>query len=83
MGKTALQEEVKEKGISVVVASNPRNPTGQAIEGHELESLVQMSRKGTTVILDEVRTDRIAWWCYWLTRCDAFKFYSWLVSATE
>jgi aspartate/methionine/tyrosine aminotransferase len=49
------QNEVKEKGISVVVASNPRNPTGQAIEGHELESLVEMAAQGTTVVLDEVR----------------------------
>jgi histidinol-phosphate/aromatic aminotransferase/cobyric acid decarboxylase-like protein len=55
-----LQKEVKEKGVSVVVASNPRNPTGQAIDGKDLETLVEMARKGTTVVLDEVR----AFWRY-------------------
>lgn len=40
-------------GISVIVASNPRNPTGQVIKGEELKQLVQLGREGTTVILDE------------------------------
>lgn len=37
-------------GISVIVASNPRNPTGQVIKGKELEEVVELSRNGTTVM---------------------------------
>jgi histidinol-phosphate/aromatic aminotransferase/cobyric acid decarboxylase-like protein len=37
-------------GISVIVASNPRNPTGQVIKGKELEELVELGREGTTVV---------------------------------
>ncbi|KAL7414969.1 aminotransferase [Mrakia frigida] len=50
----SLKKEVKEKGLSVVVASNPRNPTGQVIAGDSLSSLVQMTREmEVTVVLDE------------------------------
>ncbi|KAK4054461.1 hypothetical protein OIV83_000955 [Microbotryomycetes sp. JL201] len=48
-----LEEEVRKQGLSVVVASNPRNPTGQVVKGRELERLVHLARQGTTVILDE------------------------------
>lgn len=37
-------------GISVVVMSNPRNPTGQVIKGKELEELVDISRRGVTLV---------------------------------
>ena len=37
-------------GISVVVASNPRNPTGQVIKGDDLAEMVQMGRDGTTIM---------------------------------
>lgn len=37
-------------GISVIVLSNPRNPTGQVIKGKDLEEVVQLAREGTTVV---------------------------------
>jgi aspartate/methionine/tyrosine aminotransferase len=44
-----------------VLASNPRNPTGQVIEGDELKRLVGLSQEGTTtVILDEF----YSWYTY-------------------
>ncbi|SCV72184.1 BQ2448_4878 [Microbotryum intermedium] len=48
-----LKKNIKNQGLSVVVASNPRNPTGQVIHGEELEQLVDLGRQGTTIILDE------------------------------
>jgi len=48
-----LRKNVASMGLSVVFASNPRNPTGQAIEGEELEDLVKMGLEGVTIILDE------------------------------
>ena len=49
-------------GISVIVASNPRNPTGQVIEGEELEKLVQLGREGTTLVW--VPSSRYAFWIW-------------------
>ena len=41
--------------------SNPRNPTGQVVQGSELNELVQMSREtSTTLILDEF----YSWYIY-------------------
>lgn len=37
-------------GASVIVMSNPRNPTGQVIKGEELEELVEISRTGVTLV---------------------------------
>lgn len=48
-----IKENIDQMGLSVLFASNPRNPTGQAVEGSELEELVQVSRNGQTVVLDE------------------------------
>jgi len=48
-----LRKNVASMGLSVVFASNPRNPTGQAIEGEELQDLVNMGSEGVTIILDE------------------------------
>ncbi|SGY20794.1 BQ5605_C016g08146 [Microbotryum silenes-dioicae] len=48
-----LKKNIKNQGLSVVVASNPRNPTGQVIHSEELEQLVDLGRQGTTIILDE------------------------------
>jgi aspartate/methionine/tyrosine aminotransferase len=49
-----LRKNVKEQGLSVVLASNPRNPTGQVLAGDDLKGLVSISQEeGTTLILDE------------------------------
>lgn len=49
-----LRKNVKEQGLSVVLASNPRNPTGQVLAGDDLQELVSISHEeGTTLILDE------------------------------
>ncbi|KAK4053939.1 hypothetical protein OIO90_003776 [Microbotryomycetes sp. JL221] len=55
-----LEKSVREQGLSVIVASNPRNPTGQVVKGRDLERLVEMARHGTTVILDEF----YSWYLY-------------------
>jgi aspartate/methionine/tyrosine aminotransferase len=49
-----LKANIQEQGISAVVASNPRNPTGQVIAGDDLKELVEVAKTGsTTLILDE------------------------------
>ncbi|KAI9262023.1 pyridoxal phosphate-dependent transferase [Sporodiniella umbellata] len=49
-----LEKEIKSRGLGVVMASNPRNPTGQVIQDQELEALVHIARnKHTTMIMDE------------------------------
>lgn len=48
-----LKAGIDNMGLSVIFASNPRNPTGQAVEGEELEELVKVGRNGQTVVLDE------------------------------
>ncbi|MBW0476572.1 hypothetical protein O181_016287 [Austropuccinia psidii MF-1] len=48
-----LKESIDQMGLSVIFASNPRNPTGQAVEGKELEELVSIGQSGQTVVLDE------------------------------
>ncbi|GAA6051019.1 hypothetical protein JCM3770_005458 [Rhodotorula araucariae] len=48
-----LEGMVHEQGISALFLSNPHNPTGQVIHGNELKRMVELSRKGTTMVLDE------------------------------
>lgn len=49
-----LAEEIEEKGLAAFVLSNPCNPTGNVLQGHELDSLVGVARKkNVTLILDE------------------------------
>lgn len=49
-----LQKEIQNKGLSVVLISNPSNPTGRVIEGEELESWVDLARSShCTFIIDE------------------------------
>lgn len=51
-----LRKDIRTQGIEVVLASNPRNPTGQVVQKDELRELVELSRESsTTLILDEVR----------------------------
>jgi aspartate/methionine/tyrosine aminotransferase len=48
-----LEQMIHDMGISALFLSNPHNPTGQVIHGEDLKLLVELSRKGTTMILDE------------------------------
>ncbi|KAF9512776.1 hypothetical protein BS47DRAFT_1372727 [Hydnum rufescens UP504] len=48
-----IARDIQGQGLSVVVASNPRNPTGQAVMGEDLDKLVHLCKPHTTVILDE------------------------------
>lgn len=49
-----LQKEIRNRGLSTVVMSNPRNPTGQIVEGDELKELVKISRDmHVSLVLDE------------------------------
>ncbi|EKM52073.1 uncharacterized protein PHACADRAFT_177472 [Phanerochaete carnosa HHB-10118-sp] len=49
-----LAKDIHKQGLQVVLASNPRNPTGQVVRGKELKELVDLSRDtSTTLILDE------------------------------
>ncbi|KAJ3548746.1 hypothetical protein NMY22_g1144 [Coprinellus aureogranulatus] len=54
------KKDIQNQGISVILASNPRNPTGQVIKGKQLKELVQLGREGTTIILDEF----YSWYIY-------------------
>ncbi len=50
-----LRKDIRTQGLEVVLMSNPRNPTGQVVQGDELRELVRTSREtNTTMILDEV-----------------------------
>jgi aspartate/methionine/tyrosine aminotransferase len=49
-----LEEVVDEAGLQAFVLSNPCNPTGNVIQGAELERLVALGRRrGVTLLLDE------------------------------
>ncbi|KAI8608709.1 pyridoxal phosphate-dependent transferase [Chytriomyces sp. MP71] len=49
-----LYKEIRDRGLGVVVCSNPSNPTGQLIEGDELKDWVDIARTTrTTLVLDE------------------------------
>ncbi|KAJ7685563.1 pyridoxal phosphate-dependent transferase [Mycena polygramma] len=54
------KKDIQTQGLAVILASNPRNPTGQVIKGNDLKELVQLGREGTTVILDEF----YSWYIY-------------------
>lgn len=38
-----VKKEVRDRGLSAMMASNPRNPTGQLVEGEELREWVKSS----------------------------------------
>ncbi len=49
-----IAQEVDEKGLSAFVLSNPCNPTGNVVQGEELQRLVAVARqKSTLLLLDE------------------------------
>lgn len=51
-----LRKDIRTQGLEVILASNPRNPTGQVVQKEELKEMVQLARdSSTTLILDEVR----------------------------
>jgi len=54
------KKDIQNQGLAVILASNPRNPTGQVIKGNDLKELVSIGQEGTTVILDEF----YSWYIY-------------------
>jgi len=49
-----MEEEVRDRGLSAIVLSNPCNPTGNLIQGRELARLVALARdRNVTLLLDE------------------------------
>lgn len=55
------RKDIRTQGLQVLIASNPRNPTGQVIRDGELKELVDLARDTTTtVILDEF----YSWYIY-------------------
>ncbi|KAI7907647.1 pyridoxal phosphate-dependent transferase [Cokeromyces recurvatus] len=49
-----IRKEISGRGLGVIVASNPRNPTGQVIQDEELEELVAIAKeRHTTLVMDE------------------------------
>lgn len=47
-----IREEVK-RGVSVILTSNPRNPTGHMLKGEELKEVLDICRERCTLIMDE------------------------------
>jgi len=47
-----ISEEIA-RGTSVILTSNPRNPTGQMVAGEELEEIQDICRDRATLIMDE------------------------------
>lgn len=41
------------RGVTAILTSNPRNPTGQALRGEDLRRLQEMCRKSCLLIMDE------------------------------
>ncbi|KAF8136533.1 pyridoxal phosphate-dependent transferase [Boletus edulis] len=54
------KKDIRTQGLAVIIASNPRNPTGQVIAGKDLKELVALGKEGTTLILDEF----YSWYIY-------------------
>lgn len=47
-----IKDEVK-RGVSVILTSNPRNPTGQVLKGEQLKEVLDICRERCTLIMDE------------------------------
>ncbi|EPS99039.1 hypothetical protein FOMPIDRAFT_1125403 [Fomitopsis schrenkii] len=55
------RRDIRSQGLQVIIASNPRNPTGQVIRDGELRDLVGLAREtSTTLLLDEF----YSWYIY-------------------
>ncbi|EJU00767.1 PLP-dependent transferase [Dacryopinax primogenitus] len=54
------KKDVHEQGLQVIIASNPRNPTGQVIREDDLKQLVELAESKVTVVLDEF----YSWYIY-------------------
>ncbi|KAK7020399.1 aspartate aminotransferase [Favolaschia claudopus] len=54
------KKDIQTQGLQIILASNPRNPTGQVIRGNDLKDLVAIGREGTTIVLDEF----YSWYIY-------------------
>ncbi|EMD38205.1 hypothetical protein CERSUDRAFT_113354 [Gelatoporia subvermispora B] len=55
------KKDIKNQGLEVILASNPRNPTGQVIKDNDLKELVALMREtSTTLVLDEF----YSWYIY-------------------
>lgn len=49
-----VKKEIAGRGLGVIVASNPRNPTGQVIQDCDLKELVSIAKeRHTTLVMDE------------------------------
>ncbi|KAH8099553.1 pyridoxal phosphate-dependent transferase [Cristinia sonorae] len=56
-----IKKDIMTQGLQVILASNPRNPTGQVIQGKELDDLVKLARDTqVTLVLDEF----YSWYMY-------------------
>eukprot|EP00439_Symbiodinium_sp_Y106_P018020 s5539_g2.t1 len=50
-----LRREIVGRGLSVLLLSNPCNPTGQLVEGEELKNWVRIARETQcSIVLDEI-----------------------------
>ncbi len=47
-----IKQEIK-RGLSVILASNPRNPTGQVLRDEALKEVIDICRGHATLIMDE------------------------------
>ncbi|CAE6451171.1 unnamed protein product [Rhizoctonia solani] len=54
------KKDIGSQGLQVIVASNPRNPTGMVVQGEELKDLVRLCDNHCTVVLDEF----YSWYIY-------------------
>ncbi len=49
-----MRREIRDRGLSAVLMSNPRNPTGTLVQGEELKEMTHMARQmHFSLILDE------------------------------
>jgi aspartate/methionine/tyrosine aminotransferase len=56
-----VKKDIRTQGLAVLIASNPRNPTGQVIQGKELQDLINLGREShVTLVLDEF----YSWYIY-------------------